>query len=83
MIRCESGGNPQAVNNWDSNARKGTPSKGLIQVIDPTFTAHRSPDLSTDIFDPAANLYAGLHYGIGRYGSIPNIPTVKNPCNPY
>jgi hypothetical protein len=33
----ESGGNPRAINNWDSNAKRGTPSKGLMQVIDPTF----------------------------------------------
>lgn len=33
----ESGGNPHSINNWDSNAAKGTPSKGVIQFIDPTF----------------------------------------------
>ncbi|WP_189960254.1 hypothetical protein, partial [Streptomyces alanosinicus] len=36
-IMRESGGNPAAQNNWDVNAQKGTPSKGLLQVIDPTF----------------------------------------------
>ncbi|NUO45371.1 MAG: lytic transglycosylase, partial [Streptomyces sp.] len=35
----ESSGNPYAINNWDSNAIAGTPSKGLLQVIDPTFNA--------------------------------------------
>lgn len=29
----ESAGNPRAINNWDSNARNGDPSKGLMQVI--------------------------------------------------
>lgn len=33
----ESGGNPKAVNGWDSNAKAGTPSKGVIQFIQPTF----------------------------------------------
>lgn len=33
----ESGGNPHSINNRDSNAAKGTPSKGVIQFIDPTF----------------------------------------------
>ena len=33
----ESGGDPNAVNNWDINAQNGIPSKGLLQVIQPTF----------------------------------------------
>lgn len=33
----ESRGNPKAVNGWDSNAKAGTPSKGVIQFIQPTF----------------------------------------------
>lgn len=37
VIQHESGGNPKVANNWDSNAKAGTPSKGLIQFIDPTF----------------------------------------------
>lgn len=40
QMQTESGGNPRAINNWDSNAKKGTPSKGLMQVIDPTFRAY-------------------------------------------
>src|SRR5690606_9319359 len=39
-MQQESGGNPNAINNWDSNARRGTPSKGLMQLIDPTFNAY-------------------------------------------
>lgn len=37
QMQTESGGNPKAINKWDINAIKGTPSKGLMQVIDPTF----------------------------------------------
>lgn len=29
----ESGGNPRAINNWDVNAQRGDPSRGLMQVI--------------------------------------------------
>lgn len=36
QMQHESGGNPNAINNWDINAKRGTPSKGLMQVIDPT-----------------------------------------------
>lgn len=77
VIRCESGGNVASVNGWDVNARHGTPSKGLVQVIQPTFDAHHSPALPDDVFDPAANLFAGMDYAIGRYGSILAIPTVR------
>ncbi|GGL87532.1 hypothetical protein GCM10011594_03960 [Nakamurella endophytica] len=74
MIRWESGGDPDAVNNWDSNAQNGHPSKGLIQVIQPTFNAYRSALLPDDLLNPAANLYAGLNYAIDTYGSIHNVP---------
>lgn len=37
VIQHESGGNAKAINNWDSNAKAGTPSKGILQFIDPTF----------------------------------------------
>ncbi|MFD6804061.1 lytic transglycosylase, partial [Streptomyces cyaneofuscatus] len=36
-IMRESSGNPNAVNDWDINAQNGIPSKGLLQVIQPTF----------------------------------------------
>lgn len=66
----ESGGNPNAINNWDSNAKKGTPSKGLMQVIDPTFRAYRDPSLSANIYDPMANIVASIRYAKSRYGSL-------------
>ncbi|WP_323137909.1 transglycosylase SLT domain-containing protein [Nocardia sp. alder85J] len=68
QIQSESGGNPRAINNWDSNAKAGTPSKGLLQVIDPTFAAYRDKSLSTDIYDPQANVVAALNYYRARYG---------------
>ncbi len=40
QMKTESNGNPNAINNWDINAKNGTPSKGLMQVIDPTFRAY-------------------------------------------
>ena len=36
----ESGFKANAVNDWDSNAKKGTPSKGMFQFIEPTFKAY-------------------------------------------
>ncbi|MFH9134038.1 transglycosylase SLT domain-containing protein [Streptomyces sp. NPDC017524] len=72
-IMRESSGNPVAINNWDSNAVKGTPSKGLLQVIDPTFQAYHVPGTSTDSYDPVANITAACNYAADRYGSIDNV----------
>lgn len=71
QIRSESSGNPSAINDWDSNAKKGTPSKGLVQVIDPTFRSYALPGYDQNIWDPLSNILAGIRYAIARYGSIP------------
>ena len=73
----ESGGNPSAINKWDSNWAAGTPSVGVMQVIGPTYRAYTAPGwrnlppmaygVSEDVL---ANTYAGLHYALGRYGSL-------------
>lgn len=66
----ESGGNPRAINLWDSNAKKGIPSKGLLQTIDPTFQTHRDRSLKNDIYDPFSNMVASLRYAKAQYGNI-------------
>lgn len=43
VIQHESGGKSSVVNNWDSNARAGHPSKGLLQFIDSTFAKYAMP----------------------------------------
>ncbi|MGN9761785.1 LysM peptidoglycan-binding domain-containing protein [Streptomyces sp. SD31] len=72
-VMRESSGNPAAINNWDSNAAAGTPSKGLLQVIDPTFAAYHVPGTVYDPFDPVANITAACNYAAARYGSIDNV----------
>ncbi|MFF4248860.1 transglycosylase SLT domain-containing protein [Streptomyces sp. NPDC001822] len=72
-IMRESSGNPMAINNWDSNAAAGIPSKGLLQVIDPTFRAYHVPGTSLDSYDPVANITAACNYAADRYGSIDNV----------
>ncbi|MDX2938939.1 LysM peptidoglycan-binding domain-containing protein [Streptomyces ipomoeae] len=72
-IMRESSGNPRAINNWDSNAAAGTPSKGLLQVIDPTFAAYHVPGTADDPYDPVANITAACNYAAARYGSIDNV----------
>lgn len=72
QMQTESGGNPRAINNWDSNAKKGTPSKGLMQVIDPTFAAYARPGFNKNIYDPLSNILASIRYAVSRYGSLAN-----------
>ncbi|WP_043682632.1 transglycosylase SLT domain-containing protein [Streptomyces xylophagus] len=69
----ESSGNPYAINNWDSNAAAGTPSKGLLQVIDPTFNAYHVSGTAYDPYDPVANITAACNYAAAVYGSIDNV----------
>lgn len=40
IAKLESGFNPTAMNNWDINAKRGTPSGGMFQFIEPTFNAY-------------------------------------------
>ncbi|OSY50786.1 Murein DD-endopeptidase MepM [Streptomyces fradiae ATCC 10745 = DSM 40063] len=74
----ESGGNPKAVNLWDINARNGTPSVGLMQLIKPTFEAHAGqlrklgPFLHGVSTNGLANVYASMNYAMARYGSLPH-----------
>ncbi|OIJ86062.1 transglycosylase SLT domain-containing protein [Streptomyces colonosanans] len=72
-IMRESSGNPMAINNWDINARNGIPSKGLLQVIQPTFNAYHVAGTSKNIYDPVANITAAANYAADRYGSIDNV----------
>ncbi|MEV8565396.1 transglycosylase SLT domain-containing protein [Streptomyces sp. NPDC051322] len=72
-IMRESSGNPQAINNYDSNAAAGTPSKGLLQVIAPTFQTYHVAGTSMDIYDPVANITAACNYAAAMYGSIDNV----------
>ncbi|GAA2921666.1 hypothetical protein GCM10020221_17330 [Streptomyces thioluteus] len=72
-IMRESTGNPNAINNWDSNAAAGIPSKGLLQVIDPTFQAYHVEGTSWDIYDPVANITAACNYAAKTYGSMDNV----------
>ncbi|MFJ8062675.1 transglycosylase SLT domain-containing protein [Streptomyces sp. NPDC096142] len=72
-IMRESSGNPSAINGWDINAVNGTPSIGLLQVIQPTFNAYHVSGTSTNIYDPVANITAAANYAANRYGSIDNV----------
>lgn len=78
VIKFESGGNPKAINLTDVNAQRGDPSRGLMQTIGATFNRWAGKYLPRGIYDPLANIYAALRYGIGRYGAILNIPGIQS-----
>ena len=75
IIAAESSGDPCVVNTWDANARRGTPSVGLVQTIRPTFDRWALPGYG-DIRHPVDNIIAGVRYARGRYSSESNVPGV-------
>jgi Transglycosylase SLT domain len=69
IVLKESNGNPRAINTWDANARRGTPSQGLMQTIPTTYRHYVHPELKNrPITDPVANITAGIRYMIDNYG---------------
>ncbi|MFC4518398.1 transglycosylase SLT domain-containing protein, partial [Streptomyces ehimensis] len=54
-------------------AVNGVPSKGLLQIIDPTFKAYHVEGTSWDIYDPVANITASCAYAADKYGSMDNV----------
>nr|WP_255309441.1 transglycosylase [Mycobacterium malmoense] len=72
VARRESNYNANAVNDWDSNAARGTPSKGAWQFIAPTFAAYHQPGTSRDIHNLVAQACAFINYAMGRYGVAPD-----------
>jgi uncharacterized protein YukE len=76
IIQHESGGNPNAINNWDSNAAAGHPSKGLMQCIDSTFNSNKLPG-HDNIYNPVDNIIAGVQYTFKRYGGFAGHPGLQ------
>lgn len=72
QMQTESGGNPKAINLWDTNAKRGIPSKGLMQVIDPTFKSYARKGYDKNIYDPLSNILASIRYAVSRYGTLAN-----------
>ncbi len=68
IVTRESAWNPNVTNHWDSNARAGHPSTGLMQTIPGTFQKWAQPGYNTNIHDPLSNLVAGIRYAQATYG---------------
>jgi TP901 family phage tail tape measure protein len=87
IAQGESGGDPHSANDWDSNARAGNPSEGLMQTTISTFRGNALPGHG-DIWNPVDNLIAAIRYIQGRYRDIGNVPGVRSlaaggPYKPY
>lgn len=75
IIGGESGGNDNAVNRRDANARglvllDGAPagsSRGLMQTVPGTFAVFHAANTSNSIYDPVANIAAAWRYINARY----------------
>lgn len=76
LCRRESSGDPNAVNNNDSNAHgplqaDGFPqgcSRGIAQCVPGTFASNHMSHTSQAIYDPVANIAASMHYVRNVYG---------------
>lgn len=67
LAKRESNYDPKAVNNWDINAQRGTPSKGLFQMIAPTFRANAKAGY-TNFNNPVHQAISAMQYIVRRYG---------------
>ena len=67
LAKRESNYDSKAVNNWDSNAKAGTPSKGLFQMIEPTFRANAKKGYS-NFSNPVHQAISAMRYIDGKYG---------------
>jgi SLT domain-containing protein/phage-related protein len=76
QINSESGGNPNIIQQIHDVNSGGNEARGLMQVIPPTFAAYHVAGTSNNIFDPLANIAAGLNYASHRYGGAAGIAAV-------
>ena len=75
QIQTESGGKEVITNHWDSNAKAGHPSQGLLQFIPPTFNTWavgKYRDINKGFDQILAAINALNHGGEGGWGNIGN-----------
>lgn len=82
LITRESGWNSAAINNWDSNAAQGFPTKGLTQMRDDTFSRYAVPG-HTDIWNPVDNVASDVGYIKETYGGIGNVQQANENMDPH
>ncbi|MFF5272073.1 peptidoglycan DD-metalloendopeptidase family protein, partial [Bacillus subtilis] len=69
VAKRESNFQSDAVNNWDINAQKGTPSKGMFQMIEPSFRAYAKPG-HANILNPTDEAISAMRYIVGKWVPI-------------
>lgn len=76
QMGTESGGRTNAINKQDINWTHGTPSVGLMQVIQPTYRTHHHPSYNAPPFeygvseDPLSNILASIRYTVAQYHTL-------------
>lgn len=69
VAKRESNFQAGAVNNWDSNARAGIPTKGMFQMIEPSFRAYAKPGHG-NILNPTDEAISAMRYIVGKWVPI-------------
>ena len=69
VAKRESNFQAGVVNNWDSNARAGIPSKGMFQMIEPSFRAYAKPGHG-NILNPTDEAISAMRYIVGKWVPI-------------
>ncbi|MCO4332555.1 phage tail tape measure protein [Staphylococcus hyicus] len=69
VARRESNYTANAVNNWDSNAMAGTPSRGMFQMIDPSFRAYAKAGYGNPL-NPTHQAISAMRYIVGKWVPI-------------
>lgn len=67
VAKRESNYTANAVNDWDVNAQNGTPSKGMFQMIEPSFRTYAIKGHS-NIMNPVDEAISAMRYIVGTYG---------------
>ncbi|UVI84468.1 phage tail tape measure protein [Staphylococcus aureus] len=67
VAKRESNYQSNAVNNWDINAQRGDPSRGLFQIIGSTFRANAKRGY-TNYNNPVHQGISAMQYIVRRYG---------------
>lgn len=69
VAKRESNYQAGAVNDWDINAKNGTPSKGMFQMIEPSFRAYAKPGHG-NILNPTDEAISAMRYIVGKWVPI-------------
>ena len=69
VAKRESNYTSDAVNNWDINAQRGTPSKGMFQMIEPSFRAYAIRGHG-NILNSVDEAISAMRYIVGKWVPI-------------